>query len=98
MHDGAGVYRPTNGILYLKNTLGTGFADHGLVMGVPGDAGVAGDWTGKGFDSPGIFRPAQTNFYLSNQVTDGIVYADLILTYGNSTDLPLVGDWDRSGT
>ena len=96
-HAGAGVYRATNGILYLKNALNTGYADNAMVMGIAGDEGVAGDWTGKGFDSPGIYRPGQITFYLSNQVTSGSVYADINATYGSSTDLPVVGDWIAQG-
>jgi len=92
-HDGTGVYRSSNGILYLKNQLSTGFADYAMVMGNPGDRGVAGDWTGKSFDSPGIYRPGNIAFYVSNQVTNGPVYADLIATYGSGTDLPITGDW-----
>ena len=96
-HAGVGVYRPTNGILYLKTVLTTGNADNAMVMGVPGDEGVAGDWTSKGFDSPGIYRPAGITFYLSNQVTNGVVFADLTATYGNATDLPITGDWIAQG-
>ena len=36
-----------------------------------GDQGIAGDWTGKGFDSVGVYRPSGITFYLSNQITDG---------------------------
>jgi len=33
-----------------------------MVLGIPKDIGVAGDWTGKGFDSPGVFRPSNVTF------------------------------------
>src|SRR5262249_14820865 len=67
-HAGVGVFRPSNGLIYLRSTLTSGFADYTMVLGVPGDDGVAGDWNGKGFDSPGVFRPSNITFYLSNQV------------------------------
>jgi len=96
-HTGAGVYRPGNGVLYLKNALTTGFADYAMVMGIVGDSGVAGDWTDRGNDSPGIVRPGNISFYLSNKVTNGPVYADITLTYGSATDLPITGDWVQQG-
>ena len=68
-----------------------------MVLGSPGDQGIAGDWTGKGFDSPGVFRPSNIGFYLSNQVTNGPVFADITLTYGSATDLPIAGDWIAQG-
>jgi len=92
-HAGVGVYRATNGVLYLKNALATGFADNAMVMGIPGDQGMAGDWTGKGYDSPGIFRSSNSGFYLSNQVTNGPVFADITFTYGSASDVPITGNW-----
>jgi len=97
IYDGAGVYRSTNGILYMKNTLVTGFSDYADVLGNPGDIGVAGDWTDKGFDSPGIYRPTESKFYLSNQVINGIVFADISALYGNPGDFPVIGDWVSQG-
>ena len=92
--EGAGVFRPSNGLLYLKDQLATGYADHTMVLGVPGDVGIAGDWNGDGQGSPGIYRPSNAGFYLSNQVTNGIVYADTSFTYGDGyNDVPVVGNW-----
>jgi hypothetical protein len=58
---------------------------------------LAGDWTGKGFDSPGVYRPSNQNFYLSNQVCNCSVYADIQLQYGVSGDAPVMGDWIGQG-
>jgi len=96
-HAGAGVYRPSNGILYVKNTLATGFADHAMVMGIPGDQSIAGDWTGKDFDSVGVYRPGAITFFLSNQITDGIINGDISLLYGASSDVAITGDWIGQG-
>ena len=94
---GVGIYRPTNGILYLKNVLTSGFADNAEVLGVPGDQGIAGDWTGKGFGSPGVYRANDITFYLSNVVSSGIVHADFTTIYGSPGDLPIAGDWIGQG-
>ena len=96
-NSGIGVFRPSNGLIYLKNNLTTGFADYTMVLGVPGDVGLAGDWTGKGFDSPGVYRPSLITFYLSNQVTIGSVFGDETLQYGYPSDSPVVGDWIGQG-
>jgi len=90
---GIGVFRPSNGLIYLKNSLTTGYADYTMVLGVPGDVGLAGDWNNKGYDSPGVYRPSTITFFLSNQVTNGSVYGDIALQYGFPSDAPVVGDW-----
>jgi hypothetical protein len=95
-HDGVGVFRPSNGLIYIKNALATGFADYVMVFGIPGDQPIAGDWNGDSVDSPGIYRPSQGRFYLTNQVTNGsIVNSDYYLYFGNPNGnyVPIAGDW-----
>ncbi len=96
-HDGVGVFRPTNGLVYLRNTLTTGFADYAMIIGNPSDRPIAGDWNADGVDSPGIFRPAGFTFYLSDKVTNGVVFGDHQLQLGNSGDQPIAGDWVAQG-
>ena len=43
-HDGVGMFRPSNGYVYLKNTLTTGYADNSFFYGKAGDQPVAGHW------------------------------------------------------
>jgi hypothetical protein len=43
----------------------------------------------------GIFRPSTSTFYLRNSNTTGI--ADITITFGASTDKPVVGDWNGDG-
>ncbi len=88
-----GVYRPSNGHLYLKNQNTTGFADVELVYGMPGDRGLGGDWDGDGVDTIGVFR--QGMFLLRNSNITGV--ADLSFAFGIATDLPVVGDWNGDG-
>ncbi len=94
---GVGVFRPSNGLIYLKNALTTGFADDTMVLGIPGDVGLAGDWSDNGYDSPGVYRPSNITFYLSNQVCNCAVFGDYAFQYGNPGDAPVVGDWIAQG-
>ena len=91
--DTAGVFRPGNGLLYLKNQNDTGFADLALNYGLPGDYPVVGDWDGDGAVSIGIYRDG--HFYLRNSNTIG--FADLVFPFGNPGDQPIAGDWDGDG-
>ncbi len=88
-----GVFRPSNGVLYLKNANTTGPADITLYYGKPGDHPITGDWTGTGYKSIGIYRGG--TFYLRNSNTTG--YADIVAPFGNSSDIPVAGDWTGKG-
>jgi hypothetical protein len=96
-HDGAGVFRPSNGLIYLANALTTGFADDTMVLGIPGDIGVAGDWNGDGLDSPGVYRPSNQHFYLTDQVCNCSVTGSYDFQYGVGGDAPVAGDWIGQG-
>jgi hypothetical protein len=92
---GIGVYRNSNGILYEKKTLTTGFDDFFAIFGNPGDIGFAGDWEGNGFDSIGVYRSSNTTWFLSNNSTpSGITFSDIDFVLDIAAALPVVGDWD----
>ena len=88
--DTAGVFRPSNGALYLKNTHSTGFADVQINYGIGGDYPVVGDWDGDGDVTIGIYRNG--SFYLRNSNTIG--FADVVFPFGTPGDQPVAGDWD----
>lgn len=88
-----GVFRPSNGLIYLKKENSTGFADAELVYGIPGDLPIAGDWDGDGVDTIGVYRDGV--FYLKNANETG--YADMVFAFGVDGDLPVAGDWDGDG-
>ena len=92
--DTTGVFRPSNGLLYLKNYNVTGFADVAINYGLPGDYPVVGDWDGSGDATIGIYRNGC--FYLRNSNTIG--FADLVIPFGTPGDQPIAGDWDGNGT
>ena len=92
--DTTGVFRPSNGLLYLKNSNTAGFADTAINYGTGGDYPVAGDWDGNGTATIGVYRNG--SFYLRNSNTLG--FADLVFAFGQPGDQPIVGDWNGDGT
>jgi hypothetical protein len=91
--DTTGVFRPSNGLLYLKNKNETGFADAALNYGLGGDYPVVGDWDGNGTVTIGVYRNGY--FYLKNANTLG--FAELVFPFGTPGDQPISGDWDGDG-
>jgi hypothetical protein len=88
-----GVFRPSNGLLYLKNSNITGFADAALNYGLGGDYPVVGDWDGNGTTTIGVYRNG--HFYLRNENTIG--FAEVVFPFGTPGDQPIAGDWDGDG-
>ena len=91
--DTTGVFRPGNGLLYLKNANTTGFADIAINYGLGGDYPVTGDWDGNGTDTIGIYRNG--SFYLRNSNTIG--FANFVFAFGVPGDQPIAGDWNGDG-
>jgi glucose/arabinose dehydrogenase len=91
--DTTGVYRPSNGALFLRNSNTTGFADVAVNYGLPGDYPVVGDWDGDGTATIGIYRNGV--FYLRNSNTVG--FADSVFPFGLPGDQPVAGDWNNDG-
>jgi CSLREA domain-containing protein len=91
--DTTGVFRPSNGLLYLKNKNESGFADIALNYGMGGDYPVTGDWDGNGTDTIGVYRAG--TFYLRNENTNG--FAEIVFPFGQAGDQPVAGDWDGDG-
>ncbi len=78
----AGLYRPSNGTWYIRNSPGGGDPQATFRYGVArtADRVLCGDWDGNGTETPGIFRPSTTTWYLRNRTSTGI--ADNTLRYG----------------
>ncbi len=91
--DTTGVFRPSNGALYLKNSNTSGFADVQINYGLAGDYPVVGDWDGDGDVTIGIYRNG--SFYLRNSNTIG--FADIVFPFGAPGDQPIAGDWNNDG-
>jgi hypothetical protein len=98
--DTPGLYRRSDGFVYLRNSNTTGIADIRFFFGNPGDLPLAGDFDGNGCDTVSLYRPSEARFYIVNRLgtgDGGLGRADYSFVYGNPNDLPFVGDWDGDG-
>jgi hypothetical protein len=96
-----GLYRQSDGYVYLRNSNTTGNADIRYRYGNPGDIPLAGDFNGDGYDTVSVYRPSNQTVYISNRLGtdgDGIGAADKSYIFGNPGDQPFVGDFDGDGT
>lgn len=59
-----------------------------FAFGASTDIPLVGDWTGKGYDSIGTYRPSTGTFYLKNSNTSG--NADIVYTFGMPGATPIV--------
>jgi len=95
-----GLYRQSDGFVYIKNTNAVGNADISFFFGNPGDVPIAGDFNGDGFDTVSIYRPSNQRFFIINELGQdggGLGEADVFYTFGNPGDKPFVGDFDGDG-
>lgn len=95
-----GLYRQSDGYVYLRNSNTQGTADISFYFGNPGDVPVVGDFDGDGYDTVSIYRPAEGRFYIINRLGDGdhgLGTADYSFLFGDPGDQPFVGDLDGDG-
>lgn len=101
--DGAetpGLYRQSDGFVYLRNSNSQGVADIRFFFGNPGDIPLAGDFDGDGCDTVSIYRPSEARIYIINKLGSndgGLGAADYSFIFGNPGDKPFVGDFDNDG-
>lgn len=95
-----GLYRQSDGYVYLRNSNTQGIADVSFFFGNPGDVPIAGDFNGDGCDTVSIYRPSEAKFYIINELGQGdagLGAADYSFFYGVPGDVPFVGDWTGDG-
>ncbi len=95
-----GLYRQSDGYVYLRNANTEGIADIKFYFGNPGDVPIAGDFNGNGCDTVSIYRPSNQRFYIINQLgsnNGSLGAAELDYVFGNPGDKPFVGDFDSDG-
>ncbi len=98
--DTPGLYRQSDGFVYLRNTNTQGSADISFFFGDPGDVPIAGDFNGDGFDTVSIYRPSNQTFYIMNELgEDGgsLGAADFSFVFGDPGDEPFAGDLNGDG-
>ena len=95
-----GLYRRSDGYVYLRNSNTQGVAHISYFFGIPGDFPVAGDFNGNGCDTVSIYRPSEGRFYVINELGSadgGLGAADYSFLFGVLGDKPFVGDFDGDG-
>ena len=95
-----GLYRQSDGFVYLRNSNSQGPADIRFFFGNPGDSPLAGDFNADGCDTVSIYRPSEGRVYIINELganEGGLGPADLTYFFGNPGDNPYVGDFDDDG-
>jgi len=98
--DTPGLFRRSDGFVYLRNWNGIGNANVSYFFGNPSDVPLVGDFNGDGLDTVSIYRPAEQRIYISNSVGPNggsLGAADFSYLYGNPIDTPFVGDFDGDG-
>jgi hypothetical protein len=74
----------------------------GYIYGQPGDLPVVGNWTKKGETRIGFFSPSTRRWHLDidgDGNVDGCKTGDRCTrVFGQTGDLPVVGDWNGKGT
>ncbi len=95
-----GLYRRSDGYVYLRNSNTQGVADLAFFFGDPGDYPLAGDFDNDGCDTVSIYRPAEQTFYVINTLGSddgGLGAAEYSFGFGNPGDKPFVGDFNNDG-
>jgi Tol biopolymer transport system component len=98
--DTPGLYRQSDGYVYLRNSNSQGNADLSFYFGNPGDLPIAGDFNSDGCDTVSVYRPANQTFYIINRLgtdDDGLGAADHSYVFGDPGDTPFVGDFNGDG-
>jgi glucose/arabinose dehydrogenase len=98
--DTPGLYRQSDGYVYLRNSNTQGIADRSFFFGNPGDVPIAGDFDGDGCDTVSLYRPSQGRVFIINELganDGGLGAADLDYYFGNPGDKPFTGDFDGDG-
>jgi hypothetical protein len=98
--DTPGLYRQSDGYVYLRDSNSQGVADRTFFFGNPGDIPIAGDFNGNGCDTVSIYRPSEGRVYIINKLGDGdagLGAADISYYFGNPGDVPFTGDFDNDG-
>jgi hypothetical protein len=95
--DTPGLYRQSDGYVYLRNSNTQGAADVSFFFGNPGDVPIAGDFNADSCDTVSIYRPSEQRFYIINELGSsdgGIGAAEYSFIFGDPGDKPFIGDFN----
>ncbi|MEZ5175721.1 MAG: hypothetical protein R2823_05900 [Acidimicrobiia bacterium] len=95
-----GLYRQSDGFVYVRYSNTQGNANREFYFGNPGDVPLVGDFDGDGRDSVSIWRASEARVYVINELGEngkGLGAAEFSYMFGNPGDQPFVGDFDGDG-
>ena len=95
--DTPGMYRQSDGYVYLRNSNTQGIADIRFFFGNPDDVPLAGDFDGDGCDTVSVYRSSEGRFYIINELgadEGGLGAAEMDYLFGDPGDKPFIGDFD----
>jgi hypothetical protein len=95
-----GLYRRSDGYVYLRSSNTEGIADIEFFFGNPGDVPLVGDFDGDGCDTVSIYRPSEGRVFVINELgadNGGLGNAEFDFYFGDTGDRPFVGDFDGDG-
>jgi glucose/arabinose dehydrogenase len=98
--DTPGLYRRSDGFVYLRNSNTQGVADITFFFGNPGDIPIAGDFDNDGCDTVSVYRPSQGRVFIINELGENggqLGVAEQDYYFGNPGDTPFTGDFDGDG-
>lgn len=98
--DTVGIYHPATHTFLLRKSLTSGTPDISAIVASAdiADFAITGDWNGDGIDTPGLYRPSTSTFYLWDRWSGlSVTNADYTFAYGTVGDRPVVGDWNGDG-
>jgi len=98
--DTPGLYRQSDGFVYLRNSNTEGIANVRFFFGDPGDIPLAGDFNKDGCDTVSIYRPSQARIFVINELganDGGLGAANFDFYFGNVGDKPFTGDFNNNG-
>lgn len=95
-----GMYRQSDGFVYLRNSNTQGVADVSFYFGNPDDIPLAGDFNGDGCDTVSVFRPSEGRVFIINRLgADGgsLGKAEVSYYFAQPGDTVFTGDFDGDG-
>ncbi len=98
--DTPGLYRQSDGYVYLRNSNTQGPANVKFFFGNPGDFPLPGDFNGNGCDTLSLYRPSEQRIYVINTLGSddkGLGEAEYSYIFGNPGDKPFTGDFNGNG-
>ncbi len=94
-----GLYRQSDGFVYIRHTNTQGIANLEFFFGDPGDVHLVGDFDGDGRDSVSIWRPSRQGCTSSTRSGEraGLGAAEYFVDLDDPKLVPFVGDFDGDG-